>query len=370
VTLPMLAPSILFISVVLTTRALQTYGEVALLTGGGPEPEKSTTTIPYLIYGELHHQPATSASSPPRQCCCSSSRWCSPWCSSGASRSGCTMATDTVRGVRKLGRYSLLVFVAVVVLFPIYAVLLQSLKSGPDAFDHPRSLLPVDLTFSTIRDAWTHRRPRPTADQQPVRLGGRHRRRHRHQPARCLRLRVPRVPLQGPQSSSFYLATMLVPAEVTVVFNQRTADSWGWINTYQGLIVPSLASTFGVFLVRQVFLQLPRELREAAALDGVGHLRFLWEVAAPLSRPTLGALGLFTFLGTWNAYLWPSQVIRGDRAHETIQIGLDRLQARNDISRLNLVTGGLVVAALPIFILLVAFQRQLVRGLTAGAVKG
>jgi sn-glycerol 3-phosphate transport system permease protein len=115
---------------------------------------------------------------------------------------------------------------------------------------------------------------------------------------------------------------------------------------------------------------LPKELREAAALDGVGHFRFLWEVAAPLSRPTLGALGLFTFLGTWNAYLWPSQVIRGDRAHETIQIGLDRLRTPGDISKFNLVTGGLVVAALPIFVLLVVFQRQLVRGLTAGAVKG
>ena len=165
------------------------------------------------------------------------------------------------------------------------------------------------------------------------------------------------------------VATMLVPTEVTVLVNQRTADSLGWMNSYQGLIVPSLASAFGVFLVRQVFMQLPNELREAAALDGVGHTRFLWEVAAPLSRPTLGALALFTFLGTWNAYLWPSQVIRGDLAHETVQIGLERLR-NNDIDKVNLVTGGLVIAALPIFIMLVTFQRQLVRGLTAGAVKG
>ncbi len=283
------------------------------------------------------------------------------------------MATDiasvsTVRGWRKVGRYSLLVFIAVVVLFPIYAILLQSLKSGPDSLDHPRSLLPVDLTFSTIREAW---------DQGDlgrllfnslfvsivVTLGV-----IVTSLLAAYAFAFLEFPLKGP-IFVFYLATMLVPGEVTVVFNQRTADSLGWINSYQGLIVPSLASTFGVFLVRQVFLQLPKELREAAQLDGVGHMRFLWEVAAPLSRPTLGALGLFTFLGTWNAYLWPSQVIRGDRSHETIQIGLDRLK-NSDISRLNLVTGGLVVAALPIFILLVVFQRQLVRGLTAGAVKG
>jgi sn-glycerol 3-phosphate transport system permease protein len=262
----------------------------------------------------------------------------------------------------------MLIALAVVVLFPIYAVVLQALKSGPDSLDHPRSLLPVDLTLSTIRAAWDQ------GDLGRLLLN-----------SMFVSIVVTvgvvvtsllaayafaflQFPFKGPLFVAF-LATMLVPTEVTVVINERTADSLGWINSYQGLIVPSLASTFGVFLVRQVFLQLPGELREAAALDGVGHLRFLWEVAAPLSRPTLGALGLFTFLGTWNAYLWPSQVIRGDRAHETIQIGLERLK-NSDISKINLVTGGLVVAALPIFIMLVLFQRQLVRGLTAGAVKG
>jgi sn-glycerol 3-phosphate transport system permease protein len=278
------------------------------------------------------------------------------------------MAADTVRGARKVGRYALLIVVGAVVLFPIYAVVLQALKSGPDSLDHPRSLLPIHLTFSTIRAAWRQ------GDLGRLMMNS-------VVVAVVVTIGVVitslmaayafsflRFPLQGPLFVAV-LATLLVPAEVTVVINERTADSLGWINTYQGLIIPSLASTFGVFLVRQVFLQLPGELREAAALDGVGHFRFLWEVAAPLSRPTLGALGLFTFLGTWNAYLWPSQVIRGDRSHETIQIGLERLK-NSDISKINLVTGGLVVAALPIFVMLVAFQRQLVRGLTAGAVKG
>jgi sn-glycerol 3-phosphate transport system permease protein len=278
------------------------------------------------------------------------------------------MAADTVRGARKVGRYTLLVVVAAVVLFPIYAIVLQALKTGPDSLDHPRSLLPIRLTFSTITAAWRQGNlGRLMVNSMFVSV--------------VVTVGVVvtslmaayafsflRFPLQGPLFVAV-LATLLVPAEVTVVINERTANSLGWINTYQGLIVPSLASTFGVFLVRQVFLQLPGELREAAALDGVGHLRFLWEVAAPLSRPTLGALGLFTFLGTWNAYLWPSQVIRGDRSHETVQIGLEHLQ-NSDISKVNLVTGGLVVAALPIFVMLVVFQRQLVRGLTAGAVKG
>lgn len=278
------------------------------------------------------------------------------------------VALGVVRGWRTVGRYALLVTIAAVVIFPIYAVLLQSLKSGKDSLDHPRSLLPVDLTFDTIRSAWT------SGDLGRLMLNSLF-------VSGAVTLGVIVTSVLAAYAFAFlrfpgrdgvfvlFLATMLVPAEVTVVINQRTADSLGWINSYLGLIVPSLASTFGVFLVRQVFLQIPGELREAAALDGVGHMRFLWEVATPLSRPTLGALGLFTFLGTWNAYLWPSQVVT-DEAHRTIQIGLERLKTPGDISKVNLVTGGLVVAALPIFVMLVAFQRQLVRGLTAGAVKG
>lgn len=272
------------------------------------------------------------------------------------------------RGWRKVGRYVLLIAIAAIVLFPIYAVLLQSLKSGRDSLDHPRSLLPVDLTLDTIRSAWT------SGDLGRLMLNSLF-------VSGAVTLGVIVTSVLAAYAFAFlrfpgrdgvfvlFLATMLVPAEVTIVINQRTADSFGWINSYLGLIVPSLASTFGVFLVRQVFLQIPGELREAAALDGVGHMRFLWEIATPLSRPTLGALGLFTFLGTWNAYLWPSQVVT-DEAHRTIQIGLERLKTPGDISKVNLVTGGLVVAALPIFVMLVVFQRQLVRGLTAGAVKG
>ena len=142
----------------------------------------------------------------------------------------------------------------------------------------------------------------------------------------------------------------------------------GVIDSYRVLIVPFIASAFGTFLIRQVFLTVPRDLREAAALDGVGHLRFLWEVAVPLARPTIGALGLFSFLASWNQYLWPQRVTNADE-FRTVQIGLAALRSSN-IDQINLIMAGTVIAALPIFVVLVVFQRQLVRGLTAGAVKG
>ena len=272
-----------------------------------------------------------------------------------------------VHGARKVGRYALLILVAFLVLFPIYATLMQALKSGPDAIDHPKSLLPINFTLDTLRAAWR------IGDLGRLLLNSVF-------VAVVVTTGVVVTSLLAAYAFAFldfpgkgptficFLATLLVPTELTVVVNQRTIDSLGWINSYQGLIVPLLATTFGTFLVRQVFLTVPKDLREAAALDGVGHFRFLWEVAAPLSRPTLGALALFTFLGTWNQYLWPSAIITDD-AHRTIQIGLERLKT-GDIDKLNLVTAGTVIAALPIFVVLIAFQRQLVRGLTAGAVKG
>ncbi len=278
-----------------------------------------------------------------------------------------TGATEMLHGARKVGRYALLIFLAFLVLFPIYATLMQALKSGPDAIDHPKSLLPINFTLDTLRAAWR------IGDLGRLMLNS-------VLVAVVVTVGVIFTSLLAAYAFAFltfpgkgptfilFLATLLVPAELTVVVNQRTIDSLGWINSYQGLIVPLLATTFGTFLVRQVFLTVPKELREAAALDGVGHLRFLWEIAMPLCRPTLGALALFTFYGTWNQYLWP-QAITTDDAHRTIQIGLERLKT-GDIDKLNLLTAGLVIATLPIFVVLVAFQRQLVRGLTAGAVKG
>ncbi len=278
-----------------------------------------------------------------------------------------TGATERLHGARKVGRYALLIFIAFLVLFPIYATLMQALKSGPDAIKNPQSILPINFTLDTLRAAWR------IGDLGRLLLNSLF-------VAVLVTIGVIITSLLAAYAFAFldfpgkgpifvcFLATLLVPVELTVVVNQRTVDSFGWINSYQGLIVPLLATTFGIFLVRQVFLTVPKELREAAALDGVGHFRFLLEVATPLCRPTLGALALFTFLGTWNQYLWPSAIITDD-AHRTIQIGLERLKT-GDFDKFNLVTAGTVIAALPIFAVLIAFQRQLVRGLTAGAVKG
>jgi len=153
-----------------------------------------------------------------------------------------------------------------------------------------------------------------------------------------------------------------------MVVNRRTVDSLGWLNSYQGLAVPFLATAFGTFLVRQALLDVPRELRDAARIDGAGHLAYLRYVALPVIVPTIGALALFSFLSSWNQYLWPN-LITTEEDMNTVQSGLTLLR-RASLDQPNLVMAGTVIAAIPIFIGLLIFQKTLVRGLTSGAVKG
>jgi sn-glycerol 3-phosphate transport system permease protein len=277
-------------------------------------------------------------------------------------------AIDLVRTpLRRLGRYAVLVALAVVVLLPIYVTLIGALKPGNKVLDFPRSLLPVDLTLDTFRDAWDvghlDRYLLNSTVQSGFITAG--------QVVTSILAAYAFVFCSFPFKRAWFLlflATLTVPVEAVVLTNVQTIQTFGWINSYKALVVPFLATAFGTFLLRQVFLTVPKELREAAALDGVGHLRFLWEVAVPLARPAIGALALFSFLTAWNQYLWPQRVTT-DTDHRTVQIGLKALQA-SQIDRINLIMAGTIIAAVPIFVALVAFQRQLIRGLTAGAVKG
>ncbi len=272
---------------------------------------------------------------------------------------------DRPRGAGAVGRYVLLAVIALLVLFPVYTTVIAALKPGNRVLHRP--LLPDSFTFDVLRRAWE----RGNLDRYlfnsaivafAVTAGI---------VITSLLAAYAFAMLSFPGRTvlfGVYLATLLVPLEATIVVNRRTVDSLGWLNSYYGLIVPSLASAFGVFLVRQALMSLPKDLRDAALIDGVGHVGFLRHVAVPLVRPTLGALSLFAFLGNWNSYLWPNLITtEGDM--NTVQSGLRRLRSGN-LDEPNLVMAGTVIAALPIVAVLLIFQRQLIRGLTAGAVKG
>lgn len=169
-------------------------------------------------------------------------------------------------------------------------------------------------------------------------------------------------------TTALVAASLLVPFEAIVVVNFETVQHWGGIDSYWALIVPFLAFPLGTFLLRQAFRGIPRDLRDAAVVDGYGPLAFLRDVALPLVRPSVAALSLYSFLLAWNQYLWPLLVTnRDDR--RTVQIGIAQLSGSVGPD-LGVIMAATLLAAVPIVVLLIVFERQIVEGLTAGAVKG
>lgn len=164
-----------------------------------------------------------------------------------------------------------------------------------------------------------------------------------------------------------FLVTMMIPAEAIIIPNFLTISSTGLINTVRALVLPFTASGFGVFLLRQAFLGFPTELRDAARIDGAGHLTFVWRILLPVVRPTIAALAIYSFLGAWNMYLWPLLVTQTPQM-QTIQIGITQLRSADNFDG-GMVLAGTLLAVLPTAALLIFGQRLIVRGLTAGSLK-
>jgi sn-glycerol 3-phosphate transport system permease protein len=165
-----------------------------------------------------------------------------------------------------------------------------------------------------------------------------------------------------------FMGTLLLPLEVTLLANVQTIRDQGWINSYQALVLPFAATAFGTFLIRQGFKGIPGELQDATRLDGYGHFAFLWRFAVPLTRPVVASFVVISALQAWNQYLWPQAVI-DDSSRQTAQISL-RSIVGGEVANANAGVAAALIVALPVAALLVAFQRQIIRGLTAGAVKG
>lgn len=162
---------------------------------------------------------------------------------------------------------------------------------------------------------------------------------------------------------------LLIPQQITIIPNYTLVASLGWLNTYQGILVPGLASAFGTFLFRQHFLTLPVSILEAAALDGAGHWRRLWGFVLPMSLPTIAAVGLVSMVAEWNEYLWPFLVV--DNAElMTLPVGLTLLQNVDGLNNWGVLMAATVLVTAPILAVFLVLQRRLVAGLTAGAVTG
>ncbi|TWE12648.1 carbohydrate ABC transporter permease [Rudaeicoccus suwonensis] len=165
------------------------------------------------------------------------------------------------------------------------------------------------------------------------------------------------------------IAALMVPNQITVISNYALVSQLGWRNTYQGIIIPLAGVAFGTFLMRNQFLSVPSEIIEAARLDGAGPLKLLWRVVLPMSWPTLIAFSIITVVNEWNEYLWPF-LMADDQRVGTLPVGLTQLQQTDGITNWGPVMAATVLAMLPVLILFLALQRHMIKGLTAGAVKG
>ena len=278
------------------------------------------------------------------------------------------MAADTLqRPAKRVGWYVVLTALSVVVLFPVYMVLVRALSNATNYILSGSPPYPLQVEWDVWSRAFT--------------IGG-------LGSKLLVSVVVTTIIVTAQLVTSIlaayafaflrfpgrrllfvvFMATLLLPIEVTLIPNFGLMQRWGFMNSIPGLTLPFLATAFGTFLIRQGFLGVPRDLRDAAALDGFGHLAFLRRVAIPVTRPVIASFTVIAFLGAWNQYTWPRAVIT-ESQYQTVQIGLRTLTSQS-LETSNYAFAGALIAALPVVFLLIVFQRHLIRGLTAGAVKG
>ena len=164
------------------------------------------------------------------------------------------------------------------------------------------------------------------------------------------------------------LAALVIPAQVAMLPLFLMMKGLGLANNFGGVIVPALATVFGIFLVRQYARTIPDELLEAARIDGASEARIFLQIVLPMLKPVLVTLAIFTFMASWNDFMWPLIVLT-DQAHYTLPVALASL-SREHIQDVEMMMAGAVVTVLPVLLLFLALQRYYIQGLLLGSVKG
>ncbi|OJX45888.1 MAG: glycerol-3-phosphate ABC transporter permease [Chloroflexi bacterium 44-23] len=263
--------------------------------------------------------------------------------------------------------YLLLIAGAVVMIFPLYTGVLTSFLGPETISSYPPKLFPVEFRWQNYIDASRQAPLLRFILNSFIQSGG----------VMIMQLITASLaafafaflPFKGKNIAFLvFLSTMMIPWESTIIPNYLFIQKIGWTDTYQGLISPFMATAFGTFLLRQFFMSIPKDLYDAAKMDGCSNVRFLTSILLPLARPALGTLAVYSFLQTYNQYLWPL-LITNSTNMRTVQIGITMLQVF-EREQWQIVMAGVVTIMIPTLFLFFAANRQLIRGLTAGAIKG
>jgi len=275
---------------------------------------------------------------------------------------------DRIGFLPKLGIYVVLSVGALTMVLPFLWMISTSLKADSDVFSTTLNLIPERFVWRNYIDLWAVA-PFDRFFLNTIKV--------------TFLVTVGRLLISSMAAYAFarlrfrgrdvlflvYLATMMVPYQVTIVPLYIMMTHLHWVNTHWALVVPPLFSAFGVFLLRQFYMGIPRELEEAARIDGCGFFWIYWRIVLPLSVPAMTALGIFTFLGTWNDFMGPL-IFLNSLDKFTLSVGLSSLIGMYETDWTLLMTGA-VLTVLPVILVFVVAQKHFIQGISLqGSVKG
>ncbi len=265
-------------------------------------------------------------------------------------------------------KYALLIFVGIIFFLPVFWMLSASLKDLREIYTFPPQWIPLTPRWQNYVDAWNAapfgRFYINTLITTAIGVG-----------AELLfgtMTAYAFVFIPFPKKNLLFLlmlAALMIPIQVTMLPNYLTVANLGWLNTYAGIIVPGASVAFGTFLLRQHFLTLPKEILEAARLEGAGHFQLLTKIVLPLSRPIFVTVGLIALVTKWNDFLWPL-IVTNRLEMRVLPVGLAYLFDQEGNSQWGVIMAATIFVVAPILLVFAWAQRHIIAGLTAGATKG
>lgn len=272
------------------------------------------------------------------------------------------------RFTRKLGSYILLTIVAAFTIVPFIWTLSTALK-GPNEslFSMPPKFIPDQITFENFVTVW-NTLPIPLYLWNSViitffgvllpmiiaTLAG---------------FPLARMKFKGRNVIFIIiLATMMIPTEATMIPIYLILNKMQLLDTFTGVILPTAVNAFGIFLMRQAFMAIPREVEESALIDGANPFQIWWRILIPMVRPMLATLGILSFIGAWNSFLWPLIILKGE-SKIPLTLGLYKLDGAFEASTREVATGS-IIALIPILIVFLVLQRHFIDSASTGSVKG
>lgn len=276
--------------------------------------------------------------------------------------------------IEKIGIHSILIFASLLSIFPFIWLISTSLKGNMEnIFAYPPQIIPQNFTFDNYIGVWKRVNFIAYFVNSMVVAGA----------TVALNLLLSalaayplaRMQFWGKKTAFFaVLATIMVPFQAImlpvylITLKLNMVDSVNNFMGYLGLVMPFAVSAFGIFLMRQAFLTIPKEMEEAAIVDGCNVLQVFFKVLLPMVKPSLAVLAIFTFIGSWGEFLWPSIVLTKESMY-TLPVGVNNLQGMFS-SNWRFIAAGSILATIPIVIFFLAMQKYFISGETEGAIKG